>query len=179
MSKFRPAWLLVPIALILAGCSVQSSQLNAVLGMFDKASAPFDENSWVVEFADYSATVYPVTVDQGTLFSNQLGDVILFDGWAVREVSGLGRRLKRRVVDNDAARRYMYGNRFVAQHQCDAWQSEQQSGMIRYRQVCWGRSQYTNMIQVNAAGQISLVRQIIDGSDQYLTLRKKSKTTRD
>jgi hypothetical protein len=73
----------------------------------------------------------------------------------------------------------MYGNRFVAQHQCDAWQSEQQSGMIRYSQVCWGRSQYTNMIQVSAAGQISLVRQIIDGSDQYLTLRKKSKTTRD
>jgi hypothetical protein len=51
--------------------------------------------------------------------------------------------------------------------------------MIRYSQVCWGRSQYTNMIQVNAAGQISLVRQLIDGSDQYLTLRKKSKTTRD
>jgi len=174
MSIFRPYCLLVSIALILSGCSIQSSQLNAVLGMFDKTSIPFDENSWVVEFADYSATVYPVTVNQGTLFSNQLGDVILFDGWAVREVSGLGHRLKRLVVDNGGARRYMYGNRFVAQHQCNAWQFEQQSGMIRYSESCWGQYQYTNRILVNAEGQISLIMQNIDGSDQYLTLRKKA-----
>jgi hypothetical protein len=140
--------------------------------MFDNASIPFDENSWTVEFADYSATVYPVTVDQGTLFSNQLGDVILFDGWAVREVSGLGRRLKRLVFDKDGARRYMYGNRFVAQHHCDPWQSGQQSGMIRFSEVCWGQRQYRNMIQVNAVGQIILVIQNIDGGDQYLTLQK-------
>jgi len=173
MRGFRCFWLLMPLCLILSGCSIQSSQLNAVLGMFDKASVPFDENGWLVEFADYSATVYPVTVDQGTLFSNQLGDVILFDGWMVPEVSGLGRRLKRLVDDNDGAGRYMYGNRFVAQHHCDPWQSEQQSGMIRYSQVCWGQRQYRNMIQVNDAGQIILVIQNIDGGDQYLTLRKK------
>lgn len=172
MRLFRTFWLLMPLCLVLSGCSVQSGQLNAVLGMFDKASISFDENSWTVEFADYSANVYPVTVDQGTLFSNQLGDVILFDGWAVREVSGLDRRLKRLVVDNASARRYMYGNRLIAQHQCDAWQSEQQSGMIRFSERCWGQHQYTNRILVNAAGQISLIMQNIDGSDQYLTLRK-------
>ena len=173
MINFKRCCLILLWSFTLAGCSIQSSQLNAVMGLFDQAEVPFDTNSWVVEFGDYNALVYPLAVDNGTLFSNQFGDVILFDGWTVREVSGLGHRLRLGIADDGDARRYMYGNRFVAQHQCDAWQSEQQSGMIRFSEFCWGQSQYTNMIQVGDKGQISLIMQNIDGSNQCLTLRKK------
>jgi hypothetical protein len=107
------------------------------------------------------------------VFSNQRGDVILFDGWTVREVTGLGHRLKLGITNDGASRRYLYGSRFVAQHQCDKWQSEQQSGMIRFSEFCWGQSQYTNIIQVDAEGRISLIMQNIDGSGLYLRLRKK------
>ena len=171
MSK-RFCWVLL-VSTILAGCSIQSSQLNAVMGLFNKPEVPFDSNSWSVEYGDYSAAVYPVTVDGGTVFSNQRGDVILFDGWTVREVIGLGHRLKLGITNDGASRRYLYGSRFVAQHQCDKWQSEQQSGMIRFSEFCWGQSQYTNIIQVDAEGRISLIMQNIDGSDLYLRLRKK------
>lgn len=170
---FKRFWLVSLAFAALAGCSVQSSQLNAVMGLFDKTEAPFDSNSWVVEYGDYSAVVYPVTVDRGTLFSNQQGDVILFDGWTVREVFGLGHRLKLGITDDGTARRYAYGTRFIAQHQCDKWQSEQQSGIIRFSEICWGQSQYTNTIQVGGDGGISLIRQNIDGSEQYLTISKK------
>ena len=168
----RFCWVLL-VSTILAGCSIQSSQLNAVMGLFNKPEVPFGSNSWSVEYGDYSAAIYPVTVDGGTVFSNQRGDVILFDGWTVREVTGLGRRLKLGITNDGASRRYMFGNRFVAQHQCDKWQSEQQSGILRFSEFCWGQSQYTNIIQVDAKGSISLILQNIDGSDLYLRLRKK------
>ena len=166
-------WWVLLVSTILAGCSIRSSQLNAVMGIFNKPEVPFDSNSWSVEYGDYSAAVYPVTVDGGTVFSNQRGDVILFDGWTVREVTGLGHRLKLGITNDGASRRYMFGSRFVAQHQCDKWQLEQQSGMIRFSEFCWGQSQYTNIIQVDAEGRISLIMQNIDGSDLYLRLRKK------
>ena len=35
--------------------------------------------------------VYAVSTNEGTLFSNKAGDKVLFDGWMVRKVSGLGR----------------------------------------------------------------------------------------
>ena len=171
MSK-RFCWVLL-VSTILAGCSIQSSQLNAVMGLFNKPEIPFDSNSWSVEYGDYTAAVYPVTVDGGTVFSNQRGDVILFDGWTVREVTGLGHRLKLGITNDGASRRYLYGSRFVAQHQCDKWQSEQQSGIIRFSEFCWGQSHYTNTIQVDAEGRISLIMQNIDGSGRYLSLRKK------
>ena len=161
------------VSTILAGCSIQSSQLNAITGLFNKSEVPFDSNSWSVEYGDYSAAVYPVTVDGGTVFSNQRGDVILFDGWTVREVTGLGHRLKLGITDDGASRRYLYGSRLVAQHQCDKWHSEQQAGIIRFGEFCWGQSQYTNIIQVDAEGRISLIMQNIDGSGLYLSLRKK------
>ncbi|MDA7853811.1 hypothetical protein N9A54_02090 [Porticoccaceae bacterium] len=171
MSK-RFCWVLL-VSTILAGCSIQSSQLNAVIGLFNKPEVPFDRNSWSIEYGDYIAAVYPVTVDGGTVFSNQRGDVILFDGWTVREVTGLGHRLKLGIINDGASRRYMFGSRFVAQHQCDKWQSEQLSGIVRFSEFCWGQGQYTNIIQVDAEGSISLIMQNIDGSDLYLRLSKK------
>jgi len=45
--------------------------------------------------------------------------------------------------------------------------------MIRFSEFCWGQSQYTNIIQVDAEGRISLIMQNIDGSGLYLRLRKK------
>lgn len=173
MRGFRCFWPLMPLCLILSGCSIQSSQLNAVLGMFDKASVPFDENGWLVEFADYSATVYPVTVDQGTLFSNQLGDVILFDGWSVRRVSGLGLRgqeyQNRDVADE---RTFMRGNRTLAVHKCDQWKKKQQSGKKQFSQSCQDVKIYSNIILVEEDGSIGVIRQVVDDRYNALTLTK-------
>ena len=78
--------------LLFSGCSVQSSQLSAVMGLFKTPAADISLNSWSVKYANYEAIVYPVTMPQGTLFSNKAGDQVLFDGWSVRRVSGLGLR---------------------------------------------------------------------------------------
>ena len=78
-------WWVLLVSTILAGCSIQSSQLNAVMGLFNKPEVPFDSNSWSVEYGDYTAAVYPVTVDGEQCFPISAGMLFsLMDGLCVR-----------------------------------------------------------------------------------------------
>ena len=158
---------------ILFGCSVQSSQLSAVMDLINKPSTDVPLNSWSVKYGDYEAIVYPVTLPEGTLFSNQAGDQILFDGWTVRSVKGLG--LQGPAYQNsDVAneRTFMRGNRSLAVHQCDQWQQKQQSGKKQFSQSCKGDSIYTNNILVEQDGSISVIQQIVNDRYEPLILTR-------
>ena len=104
---------------MLSGCVVQSSQLSALVGLIKKPTVDVSENSWSVRYADYEAIVYAITVPEGTLFSNKAGDQILFDGWSIRQVKGMGRRgIDYQNSDNNNQRTFMRGNRKLAIHSC-------------------------------------------------------------
>ena len=85
---------LIPIltVILLSGCSLQSSQLSSLIGLIKEPSLDLSANSWLVRYSGYESVVYAVSTSEGTLFSNKAGDKVLFDGWMVRKVSGLGRR---------------------------------------------------------------------------------------
>lgn len=158
---------------LLAGCSIQSSQLSAVMDHINKPSTDVPLNSWSVKYGDYEAIVYPVTLPEGTLFSNSAGDQVLFDGWTVRSVKGLG--LKGPAYQNsDVAkeRTFMRGNRSLAVHQCDQWQQKQQSDKKQFSQSCKGVKVYTNSILVEKDGSISIIGQIVDDRYELLLLTK-------
>ena len=158
---------------LLAGCSIQSSQLSAVMDLINKPSTDVPLNSWSVKYGDYEAIVYPVTFPEGTLFSNSAGDQVLFDGWTVRSVKGLG--LKGPAYQNsDVAkeRTFMRGNRSLAVHQCDQWQQKQQSDKKQFSQSCKGVKVYTNNILVEKDGSISIIGQIVDDRYELLLLTK-------
>ena len=74
---------IIVFLVFLSGCSVQSSQLSAVMDLIKKPASDVLLNGWSVKYAEYEAIVYPVNTSQGTLFSNQMGDQVLFDGWSV------------------------------------------------------------------------------------------------
>ena len=158
---------------LLAGCSVQSSQFSAVMDLVNKPSTNVPLNSWSVKYGDYEAIVYPVTLPEGTLFSNQAGDQVLFDGWSVRRFSGLGLRGPA-YQNNDIARQrtFVRGGRTLAMHQCDQWQQKQQSGKKQFSQSCKGVSIYTNTILVEQDGSISLIQQIVDDRYEPLILTR-------
>ena len=158
---------------LLAGCSIQSSQLSAVMDHINKPSTDVPLNSWSVKYGGYEAIVYPVTLPEGTLFSNSAGDQVLFDGWTVRSVKGLG--LKGPAYQNsDVAkeRTFMRGNRSLAVHQCDQWQQKQQSDKKQFSQSCKGVKVYTNSILVEKDGSISIIGQIVDDRYELLLLTK-------
>ena len=159
--------------LLFSGCSVQSSQLSAVMGFFKTPAADISLNSWSVKYANYEAIVYPVTMPQGTLFSNKAGDQVLFDGWSVRRVSGLGLRGQEyQNSDIGDERTFMRGSRTLAVHNCDKWQQKQQSGKKQFSQYCEDLREYTNSIIVAEDGSISVIRQVVDDRYNALTLTK-------
>ena len=156
-----------------SGCSVQSSQLSAVMGLFKPQDTDLSLNGWSVKYANYEAMVYPVSLPQGTLFSNKAGDQVLFDGWSVRRVSGLGLRgqeyQNRDVADK---RTFMRGNRTLAVHKCDQWKKKQQSGKKQFSQSCKDVKIYSNFILVEEDGSIGVIRQVVDDRYNALTLTK-------
>jgi len=156
-----------------SGCSVQSSQLSAVMGLFKTQDADLSLNGWSVKYANYEAMVYPVSLPEGTLFSNKAGDQVFFDGWSVRRVSGLGLRgqeyQNRDVADE---RNFMRGNRTLAVHKCDQWKKKQQSGKKQFSQSCKDVKIYSNIILVEEDGSIGVIRQVVDDRYNALTLTK-------
>ena len=164
---------LIACLALFSGCSVQSSQLSSLMGLFKTPDAALSLNSWSVKYANYEAMVYPVTLPEGTLFSNKAGDQVLFDGWSVRRVSGLGLRGQEyQNSDIGDERTFMRGSRTLAVHNCDKWQQKQQSGKKQFSQYCEDIREYTNSIIVAEDGSISVIRQVVDDRYNALTLTK-------
>jgi hypothetical protein len=159
--------------LMFSGCSLQSSQLSAVMGLLKPQDTELSLNSWSVKYANYEALVYPVTLPEGTLFSNKAGDQVFFDGWSVRRVSGLGLR-GQEYQNSDVAdeRTFIRGNRTLAVHKCDQWKKKQQSGKKQFSQSCKDVKIYSNIILVEEDGSIGVIRQVVDDRYNALTLTK-------
>ena len=159
--------------LMFSGCSVQSSQLSAVMGLFKPQDTDLSLNGWSVKYANYEAMVYPVSLPEGTLFSNKAGDQVFFDGWSVRRVSGLGLR-GQEYQNSDVAdeRTFIRGNRTLAVHKCDQWKKKQQSGKKQFSQSCKDVKIYSNIILVEEDGSIGVIRQVVDDRYNALTLTK-------
>jgi hypothetical protein len=158
---------------LLAGCSVQSSQLSALMDYMNPPISDVSLDSWSVKYAGYESIVYPVNLPKGTLFSNQAGDQILFDGWAVRRVSGLGIGWPEfQNTDTENQRRFLQGSRTIAVHNCDEWKQKKKSGKKQFSQLCKGDKIYTNYILVDKDGEIIVIKQIVDDRYDPLILTK-------
>ena len=159
--------------ILVSGCSVQSSQLSSLISLVKEPSLDLSANSWLVRYSDYESVVYAVSTSEGTLFSNKAGDKVLFDGWMVRKVSGLGRRgLDIKIDELDGVRTVKQGIRTLAIHSCQEWQREMNSGVVSLSQNCSGARDYSNSILVLEDGSISVIRQIVDERYTALTLTK-------
>jgi hypothetical protein len=143
------------------------------MGLLKPQDTELSLNSWSVKYANYEALVYPVTLPEGTLFSNKAGDQVFFDGWSVRRVSGLGLR-GQEYQNSDVAdeRTFIRGNRTLAVHKCDQWKKKQQSGKKQFSQSCKDVKIYSNIILVEEDGSIGVIRQVIDDKYNALTLTK-------
>ena len=169
LKKLTPLLMLI----LVSGCSVQSNQLSSLVSLINAPSLDLSANSWLVRYSDYESVVYAVSTSEGTLFSNKAGDKVLFDGWMVRKLSGLGRRgLDIKIDELDGVRTFKQGARTLASHRCQEWQRETSSGMVSLSQNCGDRLDYSNSILVLEDGSISVIRQIVDERYTALTLTK-------
>ena len=165
--------IMISLSIVLSGCIIQSSQLNSLLGIIRESPANISANSWLVRYSDYESIVYAVSTSEGILFSNNFGDHVLFDGWTLRMVQGMGpRQINMSISNKKNIRIFKRGDRTISNHRCDQWKQQKNQGMVRYTQYCSDIQGYTNSILVNEDGNISMIRQIVDERYTALTLTK-------
>ena len=165
--------ILIVISIFLSGCIVQSRQLNGLLELIKEPPMDLSTNSWLVRYSDYESIVFAISTQEGILFSNNFGDQVLFDGWTLRMVKGMGRRqINVSISDKKNIRSFKRGNRTISNHRCDQWEQQKNSGVVRYTQYCSDRQGYKNSILVNENSDISVIRQIVDERYTALTLSK-------
>ena len=164
---------LIAISVILSGCIVQSRQLNGLLELIKEPPVDLSTNSWLVRYSDYESIVFAVSTSEGILFSNNFGDQVLFDGWTLQKVKGMGRRqINMNISDKKNIRTFKKGDRTLSNHRCDQWEQQKNQGMVRYTQHCSDKQSYKNSILVKDNGDISVIRQIVDERYTALTLTK-------
>ena len=169
----RPNLYFIFLSIVLSGCIVQSSQLNGLLELIKEPPMDLSTNSWLARYSDYESIVYAVSTQEGTLFSNNFGDQVLFDGWTFRKIRGMGRRqINVSISDKKTIRIFKRGNRTTSNHRCDQWRQQKKFGAVKYTQYCSDKQSYENSILVEESGNISMIRQIVDERYTALTLTK-------
>ena len=164
---------IIALTIFLTGCIVQSRQLNGLFELISESPVDISANSWLVSYSDYESIVYAVSTSKGILFTNNFGDQVLFDGWTVRMVQGMGpRRINVSISNKENQRFFKGGDRTISNHRCDQWEQQKNQEMVRYTQYCSDTQGYTNSILVNEDGDISVIRQIVDQRYTALTLTK-------
>ena len=159
--------------ILIQGCVIQSNQLSNLLSVIRESDSYVLQNGWIVRYKGYESIVYAVNVNEGILFSNAVGDQILFDGWTVRKISSLGRRQLDIKIDGAiGVRTFKQGTSFIANHMCQPWERFSRSKMVSLSQSCSGRRDYENSILILGDGSISVIRQIVDDRYTPLTLTK-------
>ena len=130
-------------------------------------------HTWSVKYVGYESIVYAVDSPKCTLFSDHAGDQILFDGWAVRRVSGLGvGDLAYQNTDTASQRSFVGGIRTIDVHHYDAWKQKERSGKKQFSQLCKGDNIYTNSTLVDEDGKIIVIQQVVDDRYDPLILTK-------
>ena len=159
--------------IFIQGCTITSGQLSTLINLTQRPDIILSQNAWVVNYKTYESIVYAVNFSDGILFSNGTGDQILFDGWKVRKISGLGRRgLDIKIDEADGVRTFKQGTRTIASHMCQPWERNSRHKMVSLSQSCSGRRDYTNSILTLGDGSIAVIRQIVDDRYTPLTLTK-------
>jgi hypothetical protein len=168
--------LLIPLCLLIQSCSIQSSQLSFLMSSLEVFSSDrLEKSSWSLRYGNYYSKVFPIKTDAGVLFSNQAGDEILFDGWTISSISGLGiNRANWKVIDNNNRRSYLRGNSIVGEHSCDLWITSSNSKASRFTQECSSFVPFENSILVDSEGYVSSIRQNVDGSSKFLILTRNT-----
>ena len=177
--------------ILLSACSIHSSQLTALISMVKAPVTELSKSAWSLSYGDYQSTVYAVAVSGATLFSNSQGDQVLFDGWNVKDVRGVGFLNSHwQIIDSGESRALNRYGKLTAVHSCSAWRNLRgapiiaevrnlagtsgvtESGKTVFSQTCQGMEAYINRIQVNAMGEIELISQLIDISGTPLLITK-------
>ena len=165
---------LVPLALFfcgLASCTFSVPQAeNALrqLQSFVSEERSGEQALWLASFEGKGAILQPYAAEGYTVFANESGDAVAFDGWVVRSVLGFGLEQAITISDDGWVRSSRSGKeRFFAT--CSKWQKDAATKGYQWRQIC-GINGHETVISIDETGSISDIKQAFGGDLGTLTL---------
>jgi hypothetical protein len=156
----RRVLMLVGLVIVVSACTFKAPQLESAVSQFRAAVTPNNtaENVvWLASFNGQGAVLKPYLVEGYTVFANESGDAVSFDGWVVRSVLGFGREHAISVIDKDGVRSSAsYKMRFEAL--CSEWQKLATQGGYQWRQNC-GSNGFETVIDIDETDTIHVITQ--------------------
>jgi hypothetical protein len=175
MNNLSRSIVLSAVALSLTACTLQSSQLSAIVELLKNDSSDISVDYWRLDYKGASHFVVPVVAGNYTVFANNKGIAVAFDGWSIRLVNGLGDQIIIQATaaqsDDGLAGRVYTIRGLETAHSCAAWESFEEQGVI-WRQLCQGVASYQNRIDIDPLGRVSEIVQVVTPRGDVLALRR-------
>ena len=164
MSSFVLRLLVIGLLLVLQACVIRVPQFEAAFYQLQTIVRPKEEVKealWLASFNGQGAVLAPFVADGYTVFANDSGDAVAFDGWVIRSVLGFGREAPLSISDDGWDRSSVSNaTRFTAA--CSEWQKEVFGEGYEWRQIC-GINGHETVIRIDGAGSITGIRQTFGG----------------
>ena len=147
----------VLLALLLSGCTLTFPQVNAAMQLIPLPNDGQSERGapmWLASLGGVGAVLTPYAMEGYTLFANEDGDAIAFDGWTVRAIYGFGLTEPIKVSGKTGSRSVL-SSRGKTITMCSEWINQPTEFSQRWRQTC---SVGPGEIAVNSDGNIEEIR---------------------
>jgi hypothetical protein len=122
---------------------------------------------WLASVGDVGAVLTPYAMDGYTLFANEDGDAIAFDGWTVRAIYGFGLPEPIKVSGRTGSRS-ISSSLGRTKTMCSEWISQLDESALRWQQTC---SVGPGEIVVNSDGNIEEIHMSLGRELGSVTLR--------
>ena len=159
---------------ILSACTFRAPQLESVTSQVRAIVAPNQTVAdvvWLASFNGQGAVLKPYVVDGYTVFANESGDAVAFDGWVIRSVLGFGRDHAVSVTDKNGIRSVV-SHKMMFEATCSEWRKLATQGGHQWRQIC-GSNGHETVIDIDETDTIRGISQSFgDFGELKLQLRR-------
>ena len=160
--------------IIMSACTFKAPQLESVASQALAIVAPnqaVEDVVWLASFNGQGAVLKPYVVDGYTVFANESGDAVAFDGWVIRSVLGFGRDHAVSVTDKNGIRSVV-SHKMMFEATCSEWQKLATQGGHQWRQNC-GSEGHETVIDIDETDIIYAIAQGFGGLGELkLQLRR-------
>lgn len=155
---------------ILSACAVKSDQMDLFLGR-GQGQADLSPYYWQFSKGERTYPMLAVTAADKTLFVNEQGPFVIFDGWMIEEISGFPAPHGAVLVVKRADEYILSeNNRTYKSFSCGDWSvTMSNNGAKTFIQNC--SHGQPNEITVGSGGQITRISQFM--GDEFWVLEKK------
>ena len=129
---------------------------------FVSEESSVNETQWLASYNGQGAVLYPYVADGYTVFANDSGDAVAFDGWVIRSVFGFGNDDPLSISDEGWDRSSVSSvTRFTATF--SELQREDFNDGFEWCQIC-GLNGHETVVRVDGTGRITSIRQAFGGA---------------